>query len=90
MLLTLANPATIVSFIAVFGALAAGSGNRLPVTMIVGVFLGSAAWWLFLATLIAVTRHRFDDAWRRRSRSAQPPSCQFAVWQIVVAARAVL
>lgn len=90
-LLTLANPATIVSFIAVFGALAAGVGGTVsPVTMIVGVFLGSASWWLFLASLIAVTRHRFDDAWRRRiSVGSAAVLAGFAVWQIVVAARAI-
>ena len=59
--------------------------------MIVGVFLGSAGWWLFLATLIAVTRHKFDDAWRRRiSVGSAAVLAGFAVWQIVVAARAVL
>jgi threonine/homoserine/homoserine lactone efflux protein len=91
-LLTLANPATIVSFIAVFGALAAGVGGAVsPITMIVGVFLGSASWWLFLASLIAVTRHRFDDVWRRRiSIGSAAVLAGFAVWQIVVAVRAIL
>jgi threonine/homoserine/homoserine lactone efflux protein len=91
-LLTLANPATIVSFIAVFGALAAGVGGAVsPITMIVGVFLGSASWWLFLASLIAVTRHRFDDVWRRRiSIGSAAVLAGFAVWQVVVAVRAIL
>ncbi len=91
-LLTLANPATIVSFIAVFGALAAGvSGPVSPATMIVGVFLGSAAWWLFLATSISLTRHRLDDAWRRRiTVGSALVLAGFAVWQIVVAVTALL
>lgn len=86
-LLTVTNPATIVSFIAVFGALAAGVGGSVsPVVMIVGVFLGSATWWLFLATLVAKTRHRFDDRWRRRiAIGSAAVLAVFAVWQIVIA-----
>lgn len=60
LLLTLANPATILTFIAVFASL---SGDRVlqPATaglLISGVFLGSAAWWLLLAGSVARIRHR--------------------------------
>ena len=91
-LLTLANPATIVSFIAVFGVLAAGvQGSVSPVTMIAGVFLGSAAWWLFLAGAVSATRARFDDSWRRRINIGSAlVLAAFAVWQVVLAVRAVL
>ena len=49
--LTLTNPMTILSFIAIFAGLA---GVRTPsladsVLMVVGVFAGSALWWLLLA-----------------------------------------
>lgn len=49
--LTLTNPMTILSFIAIFAGLA---GARTPsladsVLMVVGVFAGSALWWLLLA-----------------------------------------
>src|SRR5665647_2851258 len=37
-----------------------------PATMIAGVFLASASWWLFLATVVSAARTRFDDVWRRR------------------------
>lgn len=49
--LTLTNPMTILSFIAIFAGLA---GARTPsladsVLMVMGVFAGSALWWLLLA-----------------------------------------
>jgi threonine/homoserine/homoserine lactone efflux protein len=91
-LLTLANPATIVSFIAVFGVLAAGvQGSVSPVTMIAGVFLGSAAWWLFLATIVSASRTRFDDRWRRRINIGSAlVLAAFAVWQVALAVRTLL
>ncbi len=55
LLLTLANPATILSFIAVFAGLGLGSvaGNFTAATQLVaGVFLGSAAWWLLLSGMV--------------------------------------
>jgi threonine/homoserine/homoserine lactone efflux protein len=66
LLLTLSNPATILSFIAVFGALAGGVAQAAsPAPMVLGVALGSAAWWLLLTTLVARVRGRFTPVWRR-------------------------
>lgn len=61
-LLTLANPMTIISFT----ALAAGMGTR-PLTsswedagaFTTGIFLGSALWWLLLASAVHLFRTRF-------------------------------
>lgn len=65
--LTLSNPATILSFVAVFGALAAGvARSPSPALMVLGVAVGSAAWWLLLTTLVARVRGRFTATWRRR------------------------
>lgn len=65
--LTLSNPATILSFIAVFGALAAGVAKApSPALLVLGVMLGSAAWWLLLTAVVALVRQRFTSAWRRR------------------------
>jgi len=91
-LLTLANPATIVSFIAVFGVLAAGVQSSVsPMTMIAGVFLGSASWWLFLATVVSATRTRFDDVWRRRINIGSAlVLAGFALWQVAIAVRVLL
>lgn len=63
-MLTLANPATILSFIAIF----AGVGDvaaRHPAALVFGVFLGSAAWWLFLAGATGVMRRRVTPGIRR-------------------------
>lgn len=59
--LTLANPATILSFVAVFAGLGiADTGGRyLPATALVGgVFIGSAAWWLLLIGGVGLMRAR--------------------------------
>lgn len=51
--LTLANPATILSFAAIFAALGlAESDNQLVAgsTMVAGVFLGSLLWWIILSS----------------------------------------
>jgi threonine/homoserine/homoserine lactone efflux protein len=50
--LTLTNPTTILSFVAVFAGLGLGTltGDRgSAVLMVCGVFLGSALWWLLLS-----------------------------------------
>lgn len=60
--LTLTNPMTILSFTAIFAGLGlaqgAGAGGAVP--MVLGVFLGSAAWWLLLTTGVSVFRSRVD------------------------------
>jgi len=61
--LTLTNPATILSFAAVFAGLglATTSGNYLTATTLVaGVFLGSALWWLLLCSGVSLFRSRFN------------------------------
>ena len=56
--LTLANPSTIIAFAAIFASVglvgSASAGSAL--IMVVGVFLGSAAWWLFLSGSISLLR----------------------------------
>jgi threonine/homoserine/homoserine lactone efflux protein len=68
-LLTLANPATILSFVAVFAGLgvgiaAAGGDNNLryqyAAILVLGVFLGSALWWLLLAGFTGYFRNKMD------------------------------
>ncbi len=63
--LTLANPATILSFAAIFAGLGlAGSGaNYLSATVLVaGVFLGSAFWWLTLSGVVSLFQNKFDTS----------------------------
>jgi threonine/homoserine/homoserine lactone efflux protein len=56
--LTLANPATILSFVVVFAALGLGAsvGYLSAGWMVLGVFLGSALWWLALSTVVSLGR----------------------------------
>lgn len=60
--LTLTNPATILSFAVVFAGLglATGSSDYADATLLVlGVFLGSASWWLLLSGVVSLLRSRF-------------------------------
>ena len=61
LVLTLANPATILSFMAVFAGLGLGmkTGDYGAAGMVVtGVFAGSALWWLLLSGGVALVRHK--------------------------------
>ena len=62
--LTLSNPATILSFIAVFAGfgLRVGAGWQPAVALVVGVMLGSALWWLGLTAAVSVIRQRLTPA----------------------------
>jgi threonine/homoserine/homoserine lactone efflux protein len=63
--LTLTNPATIFSFAAVFAALGLGAGKSndylSATSLVAGVFLGSAIWWLTLSSGIGFFREKFDS-----------------------------
>jgi len=67
---TILNPATLLGFIAIF----AGAGDlvqpdRTPLeawTIVAGVALGSALWWLALTQTIGLVRHRITPGWVRR------------------------
>ncbi len=62
-LLTVTNPMTIISFAAIFAGLglANTSGSYTSALILVlGVFLGSAAWWLLLSGGVGLFRDKFD------------------------------
>jgi threonine/homoserine/homoserine lactone efflux protein len=62
-LLTVTNPMTIISFAVIFAGLgiASANGNYLTAaTLVVGVFLGSALWWLILSGGVAMLRSRVN------------------------------
>jgi len=83
-LLTLSNPATIFSFIAVFGALGAGSAGAAPGLLVLGVLLGSALWWLLLCGAVSRLRARFDARWQRRvNRGSALLLAAFALWPLL-------
>jgi len=57
--LTLTNPATILSFAALFASIGAGTGGAAgAMSVVLGVFLGSVAWWALLTGAIAGLRGR--------------------------------
>lgn len=59
--LTLTNPMTILSFVAIFAGLGLASGGTgQAVALVLGVFAGSSAWWLLLTGLVGVFRQRFQ------------------------------
>ena len=61
LVLTLTNPMTILSFAAVFAGLgvgAAGGGYGAAAVLVLGVFAGSALWWLVLSGAVGLLRHR--------------------------------
>ena len=82
-LLTLSNPATILSFIAIFGAMGARqSGPLLPAPLVLGVLIGSALWWLLLSAVVARLRlHVGVPARRWVGRASALLLAAFALWQ---------
>lgn len=73
-LLTVANPQTVLTFVALFAGLGVMAGEEVgwiaAAALVVGVFLGSAGWWLLLAGGVAgVLRQRLTPrvlAWINR------------------------
>ena len=63
--LTLTNPTTILSFVAIFAGLGVGSaGGSYPgaTILVLGVFLGSALWWFLLSGGVTLFRKRLTPA----------------------------
>lgn len=81
--LTLSNPATILSFIAVFASMAGASARQLSaLPMVTGVWMGSALWWLGLTTFVGIWRESFSPSWRKRiNHLSGALLAGFALWQ---------
>ncbi len=74
-LLTVTNPMTILSFVAIFAALGLGSTTgsyASALILVLGVFCGSATWWLLLSGGVGLFRSKFN---------AQADSCGSTVSQ---------
>lgn len=58
--LTLTNPATIISFAAMFAGLGLASGGDAAraAALVAGTFTGSLAWWIFLSSAVGAARGR--------------------------------
>ncbi len=61
--LTLTNPVTILAFIGLFAGvgITGDLGFNEALILVLGVFFGSAAWWLTLSSGVALVRHRISD-----------------------------
>lgn len=60
--LTLTNPATILSFAAVFAGLGVVKGSYVDTAILVlGVFIGSALWWFVLSLGIDLVQSHFSQ-----------------------------
>ena len=61
--LTATNPLTILSFVAIFAGLGLANTNgsyASALVLVLGVFLGSAAWWLLLTGGVGLFRAKFN------------------------------
>jgi putative LysE/RhtB family amino acid efflux pump len=67
LILTLANPATILSFAVVFAAFGLGASIDYPAaaSLVLGVFAGSALWWFILSGGVGLVRHRVNTSLMR-------------------------
>lgn len=66
--LTISNPATIISFGALFTAfgLAHESSTSSAALIVGGAFAGSVAWWLFLSGMVRLARKKLSDDFAAR------------------------
>jgi len=57
-LLTLSNPMTLMVFMGIFSSLSGDLACSMDqsLSMVVGIFLGSMLWWIFLSSMVFVTR----------------------------------
>jgi threonine/homoserine/homoserine lactone efflux protein len=75
LVLTLANPMTVLTFIGLFAGVTGLQGFELDTipALLIGVLIGSAAWWLILSGIVGLIRHRIDNAamlWINRGSGA--------------------
>ena len=65
--LTLSNPVTILAFAAIFAGLGvtAGGDHGQAALLVLGVFLGSAAWWVILSAGVSASRGWFNESGMR-------------------------
>jgi threonine/homoserine/homoserine lactone efflux protein len=62
-LLTITNPMTIISFVAIFAGLGLANTNgsyASALILVLGVFLGSGTWWLLLSGGVGLFREKFN------------------------------
>ena len=91
--LTLANPPTILAFAAIFAGLGLVTSDYATAALVVlGVFLGSASWWILLATGAGWLRNKLigtrgSRLFRVINIVAGVTILCFALWQLAVVLR---
>ncbi|MCC6210734.1 MAG: LysE family transporter [Burkholderiales bacterium] len=87
--LTLANPPTILAFVAIFAGLGLVASDYASASLVVlGVFLGSASWWLLLAAGAGRLRARVGPKLYRAINFVSGISILgFALWQLAAVLR---
>lgn len=62
-LLTITNPVTILSFIAIFSGIGITNKDTMTLSfvLVLGVFLGSALWWLLLSGITGIVANRMKN-----------------------------
>ncbi|WP_321906584.1 LysE family translocator [Burkholderia cenocepacia] len=95
--LTLSNPMTIVSFVGIFAALGPLPGTQEGAmgatvgSMVAGVFIGSAMWWLCLSSASAALRTRLSFGFMRGlSRVSAAIVAGFGAIQLVAGVRGLI
>lgn len=84
LILTLANPMTILAFLGIFAGLGGSAGTGSAGWLVAGVFLGSAAWWLLLSATagwMGAKLQRGGLRWINLASGALIAG--FGVWQLV-------
>jgi putative LysE/RhtB family amino acid efflux pump len=86
-LLTLANPATVITFVALFlglGLADAGDSIAAGVWLVLGVVLGSLGWWIVLSAIVAAIRDRLSERTLLIvNRAAAGLMVGFALWIVL-------
>jgi threonine/homoserine/homoserine lactone efflux protein len=87
--LTLANPPTILAFVAIFAGLGLVASDYATASMVVlGVFLGSASWWVLLAAGAGRLRaHVGPGLFRAINVVSGCTILGFAAWQLAAVLR---
>jgi threonine/homoserine/homoserine lactone efflux protein len=87
-LLTVTNPMTILSFVAMFAGLGlVASPNYLRASILVaGVFVGSALWWLLLSSGVSLLQARIGPGWMQAiNRLSGCIICAFGIYSLATA-----
>ena len=64
-ILTITNPTTILTFVAIFaglGLVSRGGDYAAAISLVAGVFIGSMLWWLALCGSVSLLRRRMGPA----------------------------